>query len=326
MTFCDYGKIIEMKKRNLKKTNTLQVSTLIVLVLALLSLGFYVRDALNKIKDDPDNDPEPQQVYSVSLNDYKVYQFTDIHYDFIMASVTITSNLPFTLGEDPFTTSENIHLQDTSEYSNPLIEEGYTLQCPLPTSETELSKTLCLFIPVINRSTNDLILKVSINRIYNLSFNMNDVVHAGTRSMLGVEEPIVDYTAAIVNRSLISTKAFYLLSEGGDHIEAPFSPDSQVFGFQVAITNNTDIAFTVESAYLSIDGKGTFQTVDSTYLNDDQIKLLGLEIKTTHTGFIFIEVADDSIDLYSFQTSALHLLIKLSNKNSYIEVLFTEPN
>lgn len=315
-----------MKKRNLKKTNALQMSTIIVLVLALLSLGFYVRDMLNKIKEDPDNDPKPQQVYNVNLNDYKVYQFTDIHYDFILASVTITSNLPFTLKEDPFTTSEDTHLLDTSEYSNPLIEDGYTLQCPLATSETELSKTLCLFIPVINRSTNELILKVSIDRIYNLSFNMNDLAHAGTRAMLGVEEPVAEFTTAIVNRSLISTKSFYQLNNDGDHVEAPFSANSQVFGFQVSLTNNTKTAITVENAYLTIDGKGTFQTVDATYLNDDQARLLGLEIKTTLTGFIFIEVTDDSIDLYSFQTSALHLLIKLSNKSSYIEVLFTESN
>lgn len=314
-----------MKKKTLKKTNALQLSIIVILVLALLSLGFYVRSMLEQIKKDPGNDPKPQQVYSVTLNDYKVYQFTDIHYDFIMASVTITSNQAFTLKEDPFTTSESTNLIDTKEYTDPLIADGYTLQCPLPTSDTELSKTLCLFIPVINRSTNELILKVSIDRIYNLSFNMNDLTHAGTRSMLGVEEPVVDFTASITNKSLISTKAFYTINNG-DHVEAPFSSNSQVFGFEVAITNNTSTAIKVEGAYLTIDGKGTFQTVDPTFMNDDQTPLLGVEVTTSSTGYLYIEVTDSAIDLYSLQTSTIHLLVKLSNKSGYIEFLFTGNN
>jgi len=314
-----------MKQKNASKTSTTKLGVIAFLVIALLSFGFYVRGVIENLpKDDPD--PEIKQVYTVTLNDYKVYQFTDVLYDFIMANVTVTSNLAFTLDEEAYTTSENVNLINTAEYTDPLIEDGYQMNCPLPTADSELSKTYCLFIPIVNRSLNELILKVDIDRIYNLSFNMNDVLHAGTRGMLGMDEPAQEFTAVIIDKSLISTKSFYTLNNDGDHIEAAFSTNSQVFGFQITIENNSKKVFIVEDCYLTIDGKGTYQKVDPTFMNDDQIALLGVDITSMTTGYLFFDITDDALDLYSLQNSTIHLLIKLSTVDSYIEVLFLGSN
>jgi hypothetical protein len=320
----DYGKISVMKNSVNKKTNALKFGVIAVLVFSLLTLGFYVRGLMENLPKDVDDDPDVIPAYTVSLDDYKVYQFNDLLFDFIMANITVTSNVDFTLGQDAFTTSENIILINTPEYTDPLTADGYKLQCPNPASETALSKTFCLFIPIINRSLNEVILKVAIDRTYNISFNMNDTAHAGTRTMLGVAEPTKEFIATILDRSLISTKAFYTINNDGDHIEAAFSSNAQVFGFNVTIENNSKKALKVDSAYLVIDGKDTFQMVDPTYLIDDQTNLINTEITSMDTGYLFFNITDDTIDLYSLQNETIHVMVKLSTRDSYVEVSFTE--
>lgn len=312
-----------MKSKNNLKKNTLKISVITVLVVSLLSLGFFVRGLVENLPKEIE-EPEVIPEYKVTLDDYKVYQFNDVLYDFIMANVTVTSNVEFTLGQQSFTTSENINLINTPEYTDPLTSEGYQLQCPRPSSETALTKTVCLFIPVVNRSLNEVILKVTIDRTYNLSFNMNDSAHAGNRTMLGMPEPTKEFTATILDRSLISTKAFYTINNDGDHIEAAFSSNTQVFGFEVTIENNSKKVFKIESCYLVIDGKDTFQMVDPSYLIDDQITLFNTDISTMETGYLFFDITDETIDLYALQNETIHLMIKLSTRDSYIEVSFME--
>ncbi len=323
-TLLVYGKISVMKRKTAQNPNVLKISIIAVLVISLLTLGFYIRGLMEHLPIDDDDEPDVIPAYTVSLGDYKVYQFNDLIFDFILANITVTSNVEFTLGQDAFTTSENITLTNTPEYTDPLITAGYQLQCPNAASETALSKTYCIFIPVINRSLNEVILKVAINRTYNLSFNMNDGAHAGTRTMLGIPEPTKEFTATILDRSLISTKAFYTINNDGDHIEAAFSSNAQVFGFQVTIENSSKKVFKVDSAYLMIDGKDTFQLVDPTYLIDDQTNLLNTEITTMNSGYLFFNITDDTIDLYGLQNETIHLMVKLSTKDSYIEVTFME--
>ena len=313
-----------MKKKTVHKTESLKLGLIAVLVVALLSTGFYVRSLMENLPKADGDDPIVKQVYTVTLNDYKVYQFTDILYDFILANVTVTSNKAFTLPQDPFTTSENINLVNVPEYADPLTSKGYQLNCPLPASEAQLSKTYCLFIPAVNRSLNELILKVDIDRIYNLSFNMNDVGHAGTRTMLGVVEPVQDFTAVILDKSLISIKSFYTVDINGDHLDAAFGSTSQVFGFQLTLENKSNKPFKIEEAQLTIDGKGTYQLVDPTYLIDEMTNLYNVDIPTMKSGYLFFDIPDETVDLYALQNAQIHLMIKLSTYDSFIEVLFME--
>lgn len=311
-----------MKKAKNQKRTFIKIGFIGVLIVSILSFGFYVRTVIENLKDDPIDNPLPDQTYTVTLDDYKVYQFMDVQYDFIMANITITSNRELTLPQNPFTTSENINLANTSEYTNYLSGQGFDLKCPLPASESLMANTYCLFIPVVNRSLNDLILKVNINRIYNLSFNINDIAHIGTREMLGVEEPRPDFIATTIDKKLISKRSFYTVNNDGDREEALFSAKSQVFGFQITLENNTTTPIKIESAYLTIDGKGTFQMVDPTFVIDDEIPIFGVEISGMKSGYLFMDITDEAIDLYATPNEKIHVLIKLANKNSFIEVLF----
>lgn len=314
-----------MKKTVAPKTNLPKLGLVAFLVIALLSFGFYVRGVIENLpKDDPDT--EIKQVYTVSLNDYKVYQFTDLRYDFIMANVTVTSNLAFTLTQDAFTTSENVNLLNIADYTAPLTEDGYQLNCPLPASDSALSKTFCLFVPVVNRSINELILKVDIDRIYNLSFNMNDTAHTGTRGMLGMDEPAQEFTAVILDKSLVSTKSFYTLNGDNDHVEAPFSTNSQVFGFQINVNNLSNKSATIEDAYLVIDNKGTYVLVDESFLIDDPLSIIGLPVSSMKTGYLFFDITDNSFDLYSLSENSLHIFVKVNLLDSYFEVQFFGGN
>ncbi|KAF0223973.1 MAG: hypothetical protein FD133_1184 [Erysipelotrichaceae bacterium] len=311
-----------MKKAKRQKSSFIKIGFISVLLVSILSFGFYVRAVIENLKDDPIDNPLPDQTYTVTLDDYKVYQFMDVQYDFIMANITITSNRELTLPQNPFTTSENINLANISEYTNYLSGQGFDLKCPLPASESLMANTYCLFIPVVNRSLNDLILKVNINRIYNISFNINDIAHSGTREMLGIEEPRPDFIATTIDKKLISKRSFYTVNNDGDREEALFSAKSQVFGFQITLENNTTTPIKIESAYLTIDGKGTFQMVDPTFVIDDEISIFGVEISGMKSGYLFMDITDEAIDLYATPNEKIHVLIKLANKNSFIEVLF----
>ncbi len=311
-----------MKNKSTPKNPILKISVIAVLIISILTLGFYIRGQIELVKNDPKNDPLPSQTYSVTLDDYKVYQFMDVQYDFIMANVTIASNETLNLTQNLFTTAENINLANTSEYTNYLSSQGYELKCPLPESSTALSDTRCLFIPILNRSLNELILKVSIDRIYNLSFNVNDIVHAGTREMLGVEEPLPDFVATVIDKKLISTHSFFTVNNDGDHEAAMFNSQSQVFGIQVTLQNNTKSPIHIENTYIKIDDKGTFQAIDSTFSTEEYPMLLGKDITAMTTGYLFMEVTDETIDLSSLANKTIHVFIKLSSENNYIEVLF----
>lgn len=301
-------------------THVLKLSAIAVLVVSLLSLGFYVRAIIENLPEDHD-DPVVEQIYTVSLNDYKVYSFNDLRFDFIMANVTVTSNLAFSLPEDPFTTSENINLSNSPEYSDPLVADSYQLNCPITPTESDLSKTYCLFIPVVNRSLNELILKVALDRTYNLSFNMNDTAHAGTRGMLGLTEPVEQFTASIIDSTVIGTSSFYTLDQDNARQEAPFPTNAQVFGFQVTIENKTSKAIQIETAVVIIDGIGTYQLVDLSYKNDDYLNLIGLDVTSMRTGYLMMTITDTTVDLYSLQSTAIHLLIKLKGADAMIEIL-----
>ncbi len=311
-----------MKNASRQKSSFIKIGFIGILLVSILSFGFYIRDVIKNLKEDPIDNPLPDQTYTVTLDDYKVYQFMDVQYDFIMANVTITSNRELTLPQNPFTTSENINLANTSEYTDYLTNQGFDLKCPLPASESLMANTYCLFIPVVNRSLNDLILKVSINRIYNLSFNINDIAHTGTREMLGVEKPRPDFIATTVDKTLISKRSFYTINNDGDREEAQFGAKSQVFGFQITLENNTTTPIKIESAYITIDGKGTFQMIDPTYLIDEEVSIFGIDITGMKSGYLFMDITDESIDLYATPNDKIHVLIKLANKNSFIEVLF----
>lgn len=308
-----------MKKNQFLMTHILKLSAIAVLVVSLLSLGFYVRAVIENLPEDHD-DPVVEQIYTVSLNDYKVYSFNDLRFDFILANVTVTSNLAFTLPQEPFTTSENINLSNSPEYSNPLLADGYQLNCPIDATESDLSKTYCLFIPVVNRSLNELILKVALDRTYNLSFNMNDMAHAGTRGMLGLTEPVEQFTASIIDSTVIGNTTFYILDQDNARQEAPFPTNAQVFGFQVTIENKTSKAIQIETSMLIIDGVGTYQLVDTTYHNDDYLNLVGLEVTSMRTGYLMMTITDSTIDLYSLQSSVVHLLVKLKGSDAMIEI------
>jgi hypothetical protein len=108
--------------------------------------------------------------------------------------------------------------------------------------------------------------------------------------------------------------------ENGDHEDVVFSSQSQIFAFQVTLENNTTVPLSIESAYVIIDGKGTFQSVDPNYLNDELTPMIGLEFTGMKTAYLFMDITDESIDLYALQNDSVHVYIKLLNKTSYIEI------
>jgi len=50
--------------------------------------------------------------------------------------------------------------------------------------------------------------------------------------------------------------------------------------------------------------------------------LIGLEFTGMKTAYLFMDITDESIDLYSLQNDSIHVFIKLVNKSTYIEIPF----
>jgi len=105
---CNYDKIPMMKKTQKTLIKVLQGILILTTLVTMIALGIFL---WNLISNTP-NDEEPPIVtnpdYVFVLNDYTYYESDDLDFNFIIADITITSNVSIKLPLSTLTTSENI--------------------------------------------------------------------------------------------------------------------------------------------------------------------------------------------------------------------------
>jgi hypothetical protein len=306
-----------MRKRQ-TSTNALRVGINFGLIVAIFIVGVLIVQL-----SQPQDPPIPQeQTYFVELEDYHYFQFDELTYGFILARIEITSNQLFGLDLQKMITNEQVLLSDTLNYKTPLIESGYRLGCPGTDEVSGLQANICVFIPVINRDANELVLKINLDRPHNVSFNLLDNAHFGTKAMLGVTEVLPSYVATILKYRNVSTRSFTIEDAEGGTIEAPFNSQSRVLGFQLRIQSQ-QVTTTLETATCTLTGYGTFQLVNADYTNDEEESILGMAITTERTGYLFFEITDPAIDLMSLDPSIISLSLRAAGETQFIVVVPT---
>jgi hypothetical protein len=285
----------------------------LVIAIGLLGVGMY---ALMNKPVTPNTTP---QTYTVSVSDYHYFNFEDLEYGFILARVTISSNKLFSIDLSHMNTNEQVELNAVDSYKTPLVNDGYRLTCPGIDEIGGLNTSLCLFIPVLNTSASELVLKVFFDRAYNLSFNLLDETHRGTKAMVGINETFSSFTALITRYRVVSTRSFTVEDAEGGTVEAPFNSQSQVFGFEVRIENRSTMT-TLETAILTITGVGTYQLVNPEYKTDEEVNLLGLSTSTQQTGFLFFEITDPTLDLSELDPRHLTLSLRAAGETDFVTV------
>lgn len=292
-----------------------RVLLIVVLVAAIGFLGVGIASLITK----PD-DPKPTaQTYTVTLDDYHYFNFEDLEYGFILAQIKITSNQQFEVDLQRMTTNEQLTLNAVDSYKTPLVDEGYVLTCPGTDEVTDLSANLCLFIPIINTTASEAVLKIRFDRAYNVSFNLLDANHFGTRSMVGLEDVITSFTAVVQKYRVVSTRSFTVEDVEGGTVEAPFSSQSQVFGFELQITSLSETTI-IEAATLTITGAGTFQLVNPEFTNDEEINLLGLSAAPQQIGYLFFEITDPDLDLNALDPSTMTIFLRAAGDSDFVAV------
>ncbi len=292
-----------------------QVLLIVALIAAIVVMGIGIMALLTK-----PNDPEPTpQTYSVTLENYHYFNFDDLEYGFILARVEISSNKPFSIDLQRMTTNEQLTLDSIDNYKNPLIDAGYLLNCPGTDETTDRTVNLCLFIPIINTSASEAVLKVQLDRTYNASFNLLDSEHFGTKEMVGIDEVTTTFSAQVLKYRVVSTRSFTVEDAEGGSVEAPFSSQSQVFGFEIKLTA-LNTSTTIEAATLTIEGAGTYQLVNPDYTNDEELNLLGLTAAPQQTAYLFFEITDPDLDLNDLAASSMTLFLRAAGESDFVAV------
>ena len=284
-----------------------------VITIGLLGVGIY--SLMNK----PISPNPSPQTYTVTVSDYHYFNFEELEYGFIVARVNISSNKLLSIDLSRMITNEQVGLNAVDVYKTPLLDEGYRFLCPGTDEIGGFNTSLCLFIPVLNTSASELVLKVTFDRAYNLSFNLLDETRRGTKAMVGMDEVPSTFTALITRYRVVSTRSFTVEDAEGGTVEAPFNSQSQVFGFEVQIVNRSTMT-TIETATLTITGVGTYQLVNPEFKTDEEINLLGLSTSTQQTGYLFFEITDPSLELSELNPSHLTLSLRAAGETDYLTV------
>lgn len=303
-----------MKARR-TSTNALRVGINLGLVAAIFLLSVFIIQLIQP-KEPPTT---IEQTYTVELDDYRYYRLEDVDYGFILARMILTSNQLFEIDLQSMITNELVTLHETSLYTIPLIDAGYRLSCPGTDEISGLRASICVFIPVINRTAGELVLKVNLDRPHNLSFNLLDESHFGTKAMLGITDVADSYAATIIKYRNVSTRSFTVEDAEGATVEAPFSSQSRVLGFELQIHSELPPT-TIETATLTLTGIGTFQLVNPEYTNDEESALIGVSITAKHVGYLFFEITNPDIDLSALDPSIISLSLRASGETHFITV------
>ena len=137
--------------------------------------------------------------------------------------------------------------------------------------------------------------------------------------MVGIDEVTTSYLAQVLKYRVVSTRSFTVEDAEGGTVEAPFSSQSQVFGFEIMLTTLSG-STTIETATLSIDGTGTYQLVNPDYTNDEELNLLGLTAAPQQTAYLFFEITDPNLDLNDLAASAMTLFLRAAGESDFVAV------
>ena len=173
-----------MKKIHLLIIIPIVMSIIMSISLVVFDLYFYTYDAEKEVVL-----PTPEaiaQEVNITLNNYIVFDFDDLDFNFMVVDVTLTSNEVMDMIFDDIYTSEDIFISNYSTYIETLTNSG--LDINIQNVDFDLPKdmesyTVRLFVPIINKDIKSI--DLIFGRYENVQITLDQTVKAGTKEMLG---------------------------------------------------------------------------------------------------------------------------------------------
>ncbi|NLW28785.1 MAG: hypothetical protein GXY98_02615 [Erysipelothrix sp.] len=156
-----------------------QLVRVLLSLIVSISVLFFILIKTNFIHFPKEHAPqidEPLSTIVVSVKDYKVYNFKDVPFRFILANINLVNNKPIEFELSRFMTSEQVRLDKIDNYKSEISAKGYDLSKQnvtniLTSSENSVSATI--LIPIKNNHLNEISVYVAGVEPSQLIFNLN---------------------------------------------------------------------------------------------------------------------------------------------------------
>ncbi len=260
----------------------------------------------NPEPEQTDDPKETRQTFEFSTDTYTLYDLDELDFNFVIATLNVSSNQPINLSLSHFETSEFIKLNNVDYYLKRFEETGYYFKeqnLVFSLTSPDSSLQAILFIPILNKDADSIDITISLAPQRVLSLDLTQAT-VGTLADFGVNqdnlnpEMIADITALF--KSTVSTTEFYQLDQNGNRIEANFTSQSQIIGVKLSIENKSSIPFRLTKAVIKSSSANFYDAVDESYRIDGITNLSSMYITDTAEGYLFFEVLGQELNVDDF--------------------------
>ena len=313
-----------------KNRDYLGIITIVLALLLTATGGIYIwKTFLDGKKEPIDDDPIiTETTINVVLKDTQVFRFDDLDFQFIVAELEATSNIPLEIGLEMFSTQEGIALSNTTFYQDKLKEMGYTLdKFEIATDFKSDEKTLkrFVFIPIIDKNATSATLTVNLEKP--IAINLDLTSANGTKDQVGLvsTDAITDkttYKITLGNIVSIDGKPMTQTSPSGDSQSVDFSDSSNMYAVHVTIEGLNGLAVGLEQASFTIeDSNLEALAMGKSYTVDGYTNLINKTYTKETTGYFYLQLNSTSASIIQ---NIGKLKLKLIGSTEWITVFYTK--
>ncbi len=324
---CNYDKIPMMKKTQKTLIKVLQGILILTTLVTMIALGIFL---WNLISNTP-NEEEPPIVtnpdYVFVLNDYTYYKSDDLDFNFIIADVTITSNVVIKLPLSTLTTSENISLASTDDYLSILATNNLKPGLKgLSFSFNSDAKTVSasIFIPVMSKTLSEVRLTSNVPSYTELKIDLTNQSKLGDISTLKITDDTVvnnpneDLTFTFGFADYFEPSNFYTVGPDGKAMSVDIGTNNKVFGISYTVVNSDDFSYKINQAELIVKGVNTFPLMNPEYLLMSTTNLASVGLVDSQTGVLFFLVPAIDSDMFSYPKENIQVKLTFSNNEEML--------
>lgn len=306
------------KRKRVRVDRIIVVILLAILFAGLLSYGAYtLYGLLPKKNPTKPNVPEitnPDPIdttkgIKVTLNDYDVYiDDTDkLGFNFVVASLTFSSEEPVSFDLSNFQTSQKYYLNDVSKYLQKMEDLGYStskLECVSYVSSTENEYTCKVFIPYTTNDSNLRLLNATDASMiaFDLDHNIKYL------SSLKIDDIATDKTIEVNNTSITIADSYISTMMMHNGSEYTVGSNMAVYTFEIYVSEIEGNVL-INEAYFVPDGTNEkSECLSSDFSSIKADNALGKKLTVGNNGALFFEMPT------SIGSTSGTLWIGLSNK------------
>lgn len=268
-------------------------------------------------QDKPNANTEFDDI-NIDLVDYTTYKFDDLDFNFVIARIRVQANEATNIDLSHFTTSENISLNNYSNYVNQLESKSYFLGkqnvwFELVSVENEYFSNI--FIPINDKNLETIEVTNDIDQSV-MTFDLSN--NLGTKEMLQYEAN--DIISDGKTYQIQVSSAFDITGEQLYQNDMEYLVPSTVgiYCFNLDVISLWKDTIVIEEAYYYPDNsEEVFKALDSSVSAMKHENIIGKEITAKSSGSLFFEAYNPMNNPITY-TGVLKL--KVSGSDTLIEV------